>query len=387
MLQSLEHDAEASSTEIALNHGLEADPDGTELEQESADFINEPFDPTQIRVGVWAPTIDLITTRIREDEIDLVPEFQRHGNIWTDTVQSRLIESILIRIPLPAFYMDATNEDRLVVIDGNQRLTALKRFVIDKTLRLVGLDYLDLDGRTYEELSRKLRRRIEETQLTVYLIEKGTPESVKYNIFKRINTGGLPLSPQEIRHALNPGPIVKLLRELAESKEFDLATDGAVSMKRMADRECVLRFIAFATRPYTEYRSKDLDGFLHQTMGEVNQMTEVERSNISHRFRRAMRAAHEILDKYAFRKSYRHSASRGPINKALFETWSVNLDERTDPEHALLVQRKDKVQDGFIELLSNDRAFEASVSVGTGEPGKVSTRFRRIHDLLDQVLE
>lgn len=363
-------------------------PDGAELEIESSEAITEPFDPTKIRVRMWTPTIDLLMTRLGEGEINLIPEFQRHSGIWSDADQSRLIESILIRIPLPAFYMDATDEDHLLVIDGNQRLTALKRFILNQELYLQGLEFLaDLKNSTYTDLPRQLKRRISETQVTVYLIEKGTPESVKFNIFKRINTGGLPLSPQEIRHALNQGPATKLLETLAKSEEFIRATERAVSERRMADRECVLRFLTFATRPLDQYRSTDLDGYLSQAMSEINRMSDAAQADLDRRFRRAVRAAHQVFGRCAFRKYDRGQARRGPINKALFEAWSANLDTRTDDDLALLVQRREQVQKEFEHLLSADREFEASISVGTAQPVKVHIRFQRIGELIDRVLQ
>ena len=109
--------------------------------------------------------------RINEKALDLAPDFQRHADLWKDDVKSRLIESIIIRIPLPAFYIDGTNEESWLVVDGLQRLSALRQFISDKSdkrLKLTGLEYLnELEGKTYEDLDRKYQRRIEETQVTL----------------------------------------------------------------------------------------------------------------------------------------------------------------------------------------------------------------------------
>jgi hypothetical protein len=145
-----------------------------------------------------------------------------------------------------------------------QRLTVFKRFIIDGTLELSQLEFLrQFEDMKFQQLPRPMQRRIEETQVTVSLIQPGTPEDVRYYLFKRINTGGLPLTPQEIRHALNQGKASILLASLAHDKDFIQATGGSLQAQRMADRECVLRFFAFRlTRP-EQYHSQDLDGFLH----------------------------------------------------------------------------------------------------------------------------
>ena len=216
------------------------------------------YDPEKINIFTKEPTIEQLLRRIDEEALDLAPDFQRHANIWRDGAKSRLIESILIRIPLPAFYIDATDEDKWLVVDGLQRLSALKQFMSDKTLRLCELEYLtNLDGKTYDEIERRYQRRIQETQVTVYLIEKGTPPEVKYNIFKRINTGGLPMTPQELRHALNPGKATKFLAKLATSNEFEQVTNLSKLRKmRMDDREFILGFLAFTLTSYKDYQSE-----------------------------------------------------------------------------------------------------------------------------------
>lgn len=364
--------------------------DGTGIEPEiteSDDQITEPFDPTLIRVETKPLSMDLLISRIREKEINLMPDFQRQAGIWSDAAQSRLIESMLIRIPLPAFYMDASDEDEWLVVDGLQRLTAINRFVIKKELKLSGLEFLHhLSGLGFNELPRNFRRRIKETQVTVYLIEKDTPPEVKFNIFKRINTGGLPLSSQEIRHALNQGAATKLLKKLAGSREFEKATDYGIRDHRMAAQECVLRFMAFTLKPYTHYKSSDFDGFLNSAMVAINKKPDDELQKLEGSFLRALKASRDIFGNYAFRKQYKKNAWRNPINKALFETWAVNLSSINDDQITELKQKKDKLIDGFIDLMNGSSGFDSAISQGTGNIAKVKLRFSEISKLIQEVL-
>ena len=106
------------------------------------------------------------------------------------------------------------------------------------------MEYLkELNGSTFEALIPKLQRRIQETELVVHVIRRGTPPLVKFNIFARINTGGLVLSSQELRHALVPGSARAILEHWAALPEFRTATDKSVNPARMDDRELILRYI------------------------------------------------------------------------------------------------------------------------------------------------
>lgn len=373
--------ADATSASLIEEYDSGVEPEDTG----SNETITEPFDPSLIRVESKLITLDLLLTRIREREIDLAPDFQR-ASIWTAAAQARLIESVLLRIPLPAFYMDATNEDNWLVVDGLQRLTALKRFVVDGELQLQGMEFLKkFQGKRYEELPRSYQRRIAETQVTVFLIEENTPPEVKFNIFKRINTGGLPLSSQEIRHALNQGVATKLLAELAKSDEFKQATNNSIRPDRMADREVVLRFIAFTIRPYTDYRTKDFDGFLNDAMGFVNGLSEANLSVLTDRFYRAMKAAFAIFGEAAFRKQYGPSTRKFPFNKALFESWAVNLSKLDEGSIQILIDKKELLKEKFVELM-NTKDFDSSVTQSTGDIKQVQVRFRSIEMLLAEVL-
>jgi type I restriction enzyme M protein len=372
--------------------------DGTEPEESNNDHM-EPFDPNDIQIETKSFTLDLILRRIRRssledkvaDGISLSPGFQRKAGIWDDRKQSRLIESIFLAIPLPVFYV-AEDQDVInhwIVVDGLQRLTTLKRFVVDEELRLKGLEFWgnELDGKAWDEIPSTLQNRLEETQVVVHIIKKTTPEEVRFNVFKRINTGGIPLTSQEIRHALNQGLITQFLQQLAGSDVFITATNGGVKPDRQADRECVLRFIAFSEVSYTEYSDRDnLDTFLSRIMKSLNQKEKVAiYPEIENRFRQAMKAATEIFGKDAFRKTSLNGRS-SPVSKALFEVWSVVLGQLNNSELQKLIQRRELLVDRFKRLQREDVDFVRAISYSTGNTRQVRERFSKIDAIVREVL-
>jgi hypothetical protein len=345
--------------------------------------IKEPYNPTQIRVDLTPFTVFQIMRKIKLEEIDLQPDFQRHI-VWDETRQSRLIESILIRIPLPAFYLDAVDDDRWLVVDGLQRLSTLDKFFNKNELKLKNVEFLtDLEGSTFKNLPRKFQRQIEDTKLQIYLIQPDTPPRVKFTIFYRINTGGLFLTAQEIRHALFQGKATKLLSRLAEQPEFKRATTNSISSKRMDDRECILRFLAFYLSPYTSYDKADLHGFLSDTMQNLNQRDEVELTKLRDLFIETMCKAEAVFGEYAFRKMYEIGGRRYPINKSLFEVWSVGL---TKYHRQALIACKDEIVKQFIEIMNTDSDFSRAISQGTGSITNVKKRFSTVESLLAKVI-
>ena len=218
------------------------DEDGLEVElDDPQEEITHPFNPEKIKIRSGRLLVGQLASRIAHNEIDLAPDFQRMRGIWNIQRKSRLIESLMLKIPIPVFYVAADRRDNWSVVDGIQRMTSINDYVTGE-FALDKLEYLtDLNRKRYADLSRPMRRRIDETELVVNVIEPGTPPEVMFNVFLRINTGGMTLNGQEIRHALHPGPVREYLKRLAESDEFIKATNGSVKPDRMADRECVLR--------------------------------------------------------------------------------------------------------------------------------------------------
>lgn len=193
------------------------------------------------------------------------------------------------------------------------------------------------------------------------------------------------MTPQEIRHALNQGIPADFVKELAESQEFHMATDYVLNnSKRMEDRDFVTRFIGFYNG-YETYQP-DLDSYLNREMKRLGRVTAEERQRIKADFIKAMKAAVKIFDNDAFRKRYDFSASRNPINKALFETWSVNLANQPDYNIDILIANKKKVKKNFIQMMNKDKDFDKSITSATGDLKAVQRRFSKIADLIKEVL-
>ncbi|MCU0289067.1 MAG: DUF262 domain-containing protein [Acidobacteria bacterium] len=355
---------------------------------ESSD-LKEPFDPKKIDITVKPLLIDSLIKRMKSNppRIDLNTEFQRRGNLWGETSQSRLIESLMVRIPIPAFYFDGTDDNNWKIVDGLQRLTTLKRFIIDKELILQDLEFLALyNGCDFDELPPYQQGRIEETQITAYIINPGTPEDVKYNIFKRVNTGGLVLKPQEIRHALNQGIPADFIKNLTKLPEFIKATQNSLfERKRMEDEDFVIRFIAFY-HDYENYQS-DLDDYLNRAMGNLKKISEQEREQIKNDFIKAMDTSYKIFGEYAFMKRFDINDHKRLLNKALFDTWSVNLAHLSIDNIANLILKKEIVNNRFIELMNRDTDFVNSITTGTGKITAVKKRFSEIKKLINECLK
>ena len=358
--------------------GLDAQP------ADPSAIILEPFNPELINISQDKLPIASIAQRYREKALDLTPDFQRNRGIWSASKKSRLIESILLRIPIPVFYLAVGASDVWSVVDGVQRLSTIIDFM-DGKFKLRGLEYLNhLNGLLHVDLAVPMQRRIRETQLVFNLIERGTPEEVMFNIFYRVNTGGLPLSRQEIRHAMTPGSAREYLRRLAESGEFIRATGGSVSPTRMQDRELVLRFVAFFLNDWRQYKPTSLDSFLGQTMKRISHpMTQTERDDIEHRFNLSMNASYAIFHGEAFRKPT-DRRRMSPINRALFETWSTELARYEPAQLDALVLKRDSIKRRFYGILNEDHDYEESISFSTATQWRIKKRFSTVEMIIKE---
>lgn len=372
------------------------DGDGTEKEliDDQVILMEKPFDPTLIKIETKTPSLDTLIKRISRGSIQMNTEtyFQRKDDLWDKTKQSRLIESILIRFPLPAFFFDASEDNNWLVVDGLQRLSSIRNFIVNKSQPLTNLEFLThLNGMYWHDLPEDLQRVIEEAQVVIYKIMPGTPTDVKFNIFKRINTGGLILEPQEIRHALFQGRPASFIYELANIKAFKEATGNKIKPNRMLDRDFANRFLGFYLLGIENYGTKnfgyDLDSYMSKAMAEIYSKSEEELERISNAFKASMQLAKTIFGDEAFRKVRTGNRRLPPINKALFDALATQLALLSKDDANHLKKNKNAFKALLKEELTNNEVFFLAVTSGTGDKTKVIIRHNKIKELIYQVIK
>lgn len=313
--------------------------------------------------------------RKKEQGKIIVPEFQRH-QVWKQQQKSRFIESLILNIPVPAFYISQDQEGNMIVVDGLQRSSAIFDFLANQ-YPLVGLEALpDLNNISYSGLDKDLRARIEDRELLLYILKPTVPMSIVYDIFNRINSNGSPLTSQEIRNCIYIGKSTRLLTKLAETPVFQTAIDKGIPYLRMKDQEAILRFFAFTL--FDDYKG-NLDDFLGKTMRAINRYTDPDIASLEKRFNRVMQMTYDFFGEGNFRIPT--STSRGRINTALFEVICVFFDRKND---AFLNANKKNIVKNYSGILLKDQEFIESIKFSTGSLKNVKTRYAKTFEILSQ---
>ncbi len=357
-----------------------------DIESEEFEDIKTPYDVSKIDILFEPEYVDRLVKRYDEKTLNLNPDFQRN-EVWKSKQRSRLIESILIKIPIPSFYIDARNESNWIVIDGLQRLSSIIRYIKDEYV-LEDLEFLkDLEGKKFSDLERTYQRRIEDFKLSLYLIRPNTPEEIALNIFTRINTLGEPLSPQEIRHAIYNGKSTQLLKELSQTSEFKTLVKPTEAMtRRMNERELILRLLAFKLTNYTEYKkSNNLAMFLANSMKNINNLEDKEINILKNFFIDSMKKSALVFDDFAFRKIKNEEKNiKRPINKSLFETFGYFLPNY---DFEILEKAKDKIVQNLKDRFTDDILFENSISRATNNIDHVQYRFNTVLEIIESAIK
>ena len=338
-----------------------------------ANYSNEELDIKETHMQV----VSLV--RKKEQEKIIVPEFQRN-QVWKQQQKSRFIESLILNIPVPPFYLSQDLYGNMVIIDGLQRSSAIFEFLED-SYKLVGLEALPhLNDKLYTDLDKDLRARIEDREILLFILKASVPMSVVYDIFNRINSNGTPLTRQEIRNCIFIGQSTRLLAKLADEPSFKNSVDYGLPSLRMKDREAILRFFSFIVFDYEKDYKGDLDDFLGRTMRKINRYEPSQLLNLQLRFLRVIDKTFDFFEWNNFRLPTENG--RGRVNLALFEVITTYFDKNSDD---FLETNRDAIIINYYNILLKDPSFIDSVKSSTSSEKNVKTRFRMTFKILSNV--
>ncbi|CDA76593.1 putative uncharacterized protein [Bacteroides sp. CAG:530] len=312
---------------------IEAQSQGLETDNEESPQSRKPgYGPKDIIVNSDSYSISDLMRMIEVGDIEIAPRFQRNF-VWDKTRQSRLIESIFLGLPLPAIYLSEYDDGRMTIVDGLQRISTIRDFMSNK-LRLCNMEYFDFfNGKTFDELNLPglQLRRFHRTQITCFKIDYRSPNQLKYDLFRRLNTGGKALNDQEIRNCLSRSNVQDTLYNMISSQEFKSATCGSIKDTRMAAQESALRFICFYNLYSSNSGLSGYDGNMSSTLDscveELNNVPMQELDKYVTLFKNSMKQAYSLFGEYAFRKVNTNydKTRKSSINKSLMVAVSVLL--------------------------------------------------------------
>lgn len=305
-----------------------------------------------------------LARRFKQEAIILRPDYQRL-DVWTTKKKSRLIESVLLNIPIPALYFAEHQDEKKEVVDGQQRLTAFFDFFENKYL-LEKLEVLDeLNGKTFKELSSSFQRKLQDYQLYIFIITKASHPDIRFDVFQRVNEGASQLTAQELRNALYHGDRIEFLKELSKNKNFKEMIGKGIQTKRLKDNETALRFLAFYINGYEKYNG-NLNSFLNSTLDNLIKKDYDRLKNI---FITTMETIFEVWGEDAFIKG---DAQKKKTNLSLFDILSYSFAQY--PPETILNAKK-SIKKALNELIDKKGDFYDAISTNTLTKSSVKTRF------------
>jgi len=350
----------------------------------AGDKAGYPLDSLFIRQETRS--VSEVLGRVKKNRWVLNPDFQRDF-VWPTDKQSRLIESCIMRIPLPVFYVAEGPDGEIVIVDGLQRIATFSRYV-NNEFKIQGVGEEEnhespITGKFFRELPLKLQERILDTQLIMYILDANAPERARLDIFERVNSG-VPLSRQQMRNAIYSGPATRWLKKATESSLFLDATGHSLNSKNMRDREVVNRFCAFSIFGAEQYRG-DMDDFLARALKYMNcPENEAHLDTLNKGFLMSMKSNRNVFGKHAFRKSLADEnsyAKRSTFNISLFDVCAVMLakfPEEIGHDSAL----GNNIRNELVQLIQAEGEFWDSISYFTSNTKAVKARFTLAEEVL-----
>lgn len=304
------------------------------------------------------------------------PSFQRRY-VWTNTLASKLIESILLNVPIPPCYLSQNEDYELDVIDGQQRLFSIYRF-LDNQFPLTGLEVLvELNGLRFHEITGKLQRQLRTHTLRCVLITNESHPEIKFDVFERLNTNTVPLNAQELRNCIYRGSLNSLLKDAVDNTQWLKILGKKKADKRMRDEELVLRFFAFQLAGLTTYRTP-LKHWLNGVAKSGMKYSEEKIKELRAVWEQSIDVSLVWFDPH---ECYRRKGSRA-INRALFDLTAFSASKIEIAEAAKV---KNEFRERYDKLLE-DREFQDLISRSVDHTKRTKRRFEMWDKAFEGVL-
>ena len=361
--------------------------DNYDEELESGEYKDIPKQDRRVIISKTDPTIRDICERLEKKKMIANPDFQR-SYVWDDKpiIKSRLIESVLLDVPIPVIYTSETIDGKEEVIDGQQRVITFHGFKINKFV-LKGLTILnELNGKRFEELPENLQDKFLNTGITIIKILLQSQKDIKFEVFVRLNRGSVKLSEQELRNCIYRGDFNKLLKELRENKDF-LNLQGLEKPNiRMADAERILRFFAFCDNSERNYKSP-LKKFLNDYMEKKKNISDSETEEKKKLFKKCVELCQQVFGDISFRRYYVYEDEEGKADKKINEgLMDIQLYGFKEYEKREIAGKEQIIRDAFIDLITTDKQIIASIEKGTYGTPQVKLRTEKWLNKLREVI-
>ena len=346
--------------------------------------IERRFEQSQNDLVLQASDFSLqgLKDMVDNDVIDLNPRYQRRER-WDHVRQSELIESFLLNVPVPPIYLAEENYGVYSIIDGKQRITAVSEY-LNNSFPLSGLEeFHELNGARFSELPKSLQSalRIRPYLRVITLLKQSSPQ-LKYEVFIRLNRGGIQLNNQEIRNVAFRGPMNECIYRCSENKLLKAALKiqgvKSAAYQQMQDAEYVLRFLTLYKNwgDFPGNLGRSMDRFMfenqHATPGKIRRFEED--------FIEALERTNKLWGRVAFQRwdgeKWRQQALAG-----LFDAEMIAVSSLNTKQLAAATAHRSRIV-STTKSLFEDKEFEASVRLGTVIPSRLRLRVTKVRDAL-----
>lgn len=361
---------------------------------DDSDEVGEQFD-RKLVIDKVDPTIESLYMKFTRQKLILQPDYQRKY-VMKPQVASRLIESILLDIPLPIVYFAEEEDGSWSVIDGQQRLTSIISFVQgknlydDKPFKLTSLNVMtELNRKSFSDLSNEQQEKILNTAIKSFVIKKESNDDIKFEIFERLNTGSTPLNEDEIRNTVYRGKYMNLLKELEGNELFDKIVNKPNFKNRMLYKGMILRFFAFYEKTYLNYKPS-MKQFCNKHIKRFRNMDDEQISEYRQIFKDTISSIYSVFGENAFRRMMKEEGTNNyiwaktRINMALYDIQMYSFS-RYDKEQ--LIRHADEIRDRMYDLMINNPDFINAIEFKTSNTDMVNRRFRMWLDIMEDIMK